>query len=92
MKDKLLIRESGTHYTIRLPVEGHDLIVMVDKIDFTITIPYFEFMNVESIVKIIVQLYKDNKGDPVIESFLKLLNKPVNQPELKKLRTIYRSI
>jgi hypothetical protein len=92
MEDELLIRESGTHYTIRLPVEGHDLIVLVDKIDFTITIPYFEYLNVESIVKIIVQLYKNNKDNPVIESFLKLLNNPVNDEELKKFRTIYRSI
>ncbi len=90
MEDELVIRESGTHYTIRLPVEGHDLVVMIDKKDFTITIPAWEYMEVQSIVKIIVQLYKDKKDNPVVQSFLKHLREPENQEELKNFTTIFR--
>ena len=85
-----ILRESGTHYHIRLPVEGHDLVVMVDKIDFTITIPYFEYLFIESIVKVIIQLYKEKKDDPVISEFLKFLQQPENKEELRQLQATFR--
>jgi hypothetical protein len=86
-----LIRESGTHYHIRLPVEGHDLVVMVDKQNFTLTIPYFEYMFIPSIVKLIVQLYKkEGNKNPVVNEFLKFLQKPENKEELKKLQSVFR--
>lgn len=90
MENKLVIRESGTHWTVRAPVDGHNLVVMVDKKDFTITIPYFEYMNIESIVKVAVQLYKENKNNPVIKDFLKFLNQPENREELEKFKVVYR--
>ncbi len=90
MEDELILRESGTHLTIRLPVEKHDLVVMVDRKDFTITIPLWEYMEVQSIVKIIVQLYKEKPDHPFVLSFLKHLQKPENLSELKNFTTIYR--
>lgn len=90
MPDKeLIVRESGTHWTIRLPVDYHDLVVMVDKKDFTMTIPYFEYMNVFSIVKGLVQAAKDNENSPVILDFLKFLNEPVNAEELEKFKYVF---
>lgn len=86
-----IIRESGTHYTVKLPVEGHNLIVLVDKENFTITIPYFEFMNVESIVKVIVQLYKDNSDNPVLNKFFTFLQQPENKEELQNLQSVFRA-
>ncbi|WP_372950936.1 hypothetical protein [Mariniphaga sp.] len=85
-----IVRESGTHTTLKLPVDGHDLVVQVDKMNFTISIPYFEFMQVESIVKLIVQLYKENKDNPVINDFLRFLRQPENKEELQSLQKIYR--
>jgi len=83
MEPEFLKFESGSHYTIRLPVEGHDLVVKVDKNDFTITIPAWEYMEVKSIVKIIVQLCKDKKDNPVVKSFLNYLHEPENKEELE---------
>lgn len=85
-----IVRESGTHITLKLPVDGHDLVLQVDKMNFTLSIPYFEFMQVESIVKLIVQLYKENKDNPVINDFLRFLRQPENKEELQSLQSIYR--
>ena len=86
-----LIRESGTHYTIRLPVEGKEIGVMIDKQDFTVTIPAFEYMQVPSIVKIIAHLSKnDNKNNPVVTNFLKFLQEPVNKEELEIFLDFFR--
>lgn len=94
MENDFLIRESGTHYTIRAPIEGHDLVVMVDKKDFTITIPYFEYMHVESIAKAIAKICTDDKykENPVVRNFLAVLREPVNEEELGKIQKAFRSI
>ena len=91
--NEFLIRESGTHYTIRLPVEGHDLVVMVDKETFMISIPYWEYMNVHSVVKIIAQLCKNKEllSNPVVSNFLKLLQQPENKDELTTLQASFRN-
>lgn len=82
-KKELIIHESGTHWTIHLPVEEHDLVVMVDKKDFTIILPFWEYMSVNSILKIIVNLIKDDdlRSSPVIQEFLKFLKRPENKDE-----------
>jgi hypothetical protein len=85
-----MVRESGTHYTIKLPVDGHELVLQVDKMNWTISIPYFEFMHVESIVKVIVQLYKENKEHPLIIEFLKFLRQPENKDELHQVQRVFR--
>ena len=92
MADKKIeiVRESGTHYTIKLPVDGHELVIQVDKMNFTISIPYFEFMYVESIIKVIVQLYHANKDNPVITDFLRFLQQPENKEELTNFQHIFR--
>ena len=92
MADKKIeiVRESGTHYTIKLPVDGHELVIQVDKMNFTISIPYFEFMYVESIIKVIVQLYHANKDNPVITDFLRFLGQPENEEELRNFQHIFR--
>jgi hypothetical protein len=58
--------------------------------NFTISIPNIEAMNVESIVKIIVQAYRENKDNPVIQEFLKFLQQPENKEELQSLQKMYR--
>lgn len=85
-----IVRESGTHTTLKLPVDGHELVVQVDKMNFTISIPYFEFMQVESIVKLIVQLYKENPDNQVVKEFLSLLRRPENAEELRNFQKIFR--
>lgn len=93
-KDFEIIKETGTHYYVRLPVDLHDLVVMIDKTDFTITIPVFEYMYVESIVKIIAGLCNDKEllKNPVITNFLSMLQKPENKEELQNLQKVYREL
>ncbi len=92
MADKKLetVWENGTHWTVKLPVDGHELVVQIDKLNFNLSIPYFEFMNVASIVKLIVQLYKDNPKNPIVLEFLKFLNQPENKEELQNFQTVFR--
>jgi len=85
-----MVWESGTHWNIILPVEGVNLPLSVDKMNFTVSIPSLEYMNVESIVKLIVSLYKENKDNPVINDFLRFLRQPENKEELQSLQKIYR--
>ncbi len=92
MADKKIeiIRESGTHWTIKLPVDNHDLVLQVDKMNFTISLPSWEFMEVETIVKLIVQLYRENPENQVIKEFLSFLRRPENAEELRNFQSIYR--
>jgi hypothetical protein len=92
MADKKIemVWESGTHWHILVPVEGYNLPLSIDKMNFTISIPNIEAMNVESIVKIIVQAYRENKDNPVIQEFLKFLQQPENKEELQSLQKMYR--
>ncbi len=94
MADKKIeiLWESKTHWCIKLPIDDHELILMVDKDYYTISMPHFEYMGLESIVKVIVQLYKDNKDSPVILAFLKFLQQPENKKELTTLQNIFRDI
>lgn len=92
--DHLIIRETGTHYTIHLPVEDHDLVLMVDKQDFSITIPYFEYLQVKSIADVIARLCKNEEllKNPVVSSFLEFLQRPENKEELNLLQQSFRQV
>jgi hypothetical protein len=85
-----IVWESPTHWNIKLPVEGHEFIISVDKMNFTISTPYFEYMFVDSIAKLIVQLYLENKDNPVIIEFLKFLRQPENKDELHQVQRVFR--
>lgn len=92
MADKKIemVWESGTHWHILVPVEGYNLPLSIDKMNFTISIPNIEAMNVESIVKLILELYRANKDNPVIQEFLKFLQKPENKEELRNFHRVFR--
>lgn len=85
---------SGTHYAIRMSFvnEGENLIFLVDKSDFTLTIPASEYMRIGSIVEKIVQIFKDDKDkdNPFINEFLAFLRRPENKEQLHALQRFFR--
>ena len=94
MNEFEIIQESGTHFTVRLTVENHDLVVSVDKSSYAITIRTWEYMEVKSIVKVIAQICKNKEllKNPVINGFLSMLQQPENKEELDNFRAVYREL